>query len=879
MSVTSQNQTIELRTISGIANRARISFSRRLVVLICAFIMTGVVRADNSVVGNATDDTANHEPFLAVVTTPETYLRSGPGGDYYATNVVTAGQTLEVYYVIDNQWCAVRPPKGSFTWVDARNIRLNDKRIGEVLINGVNARVGSDLGNMCGAIQVVLDRGEKVFVLERIETPNDIDTPVWYKIAPPAGEFRFAQIRELQFDADQNEPVTEQPRTLQIQSPILLVSGQQKQTHNQSPHLSSSVMPPSSLPIPNVLTTNNTSTTNNDIRVASSNRPSTNPARVQALPEAMENVHENTAEIDSDDFQEVLEQLKLDLADALIEQESAGENMQSLAHQARMLYQAAPTQTERAEVYRLIAGVERTTRVRRYESGQAQPAETGIPSTTHDDQYDGRTMQLTRTDQSSTRGSNDEMRSADSSQRLALPYMGETNNSTDTAPMARYSAQESFFDDEGQYNNTYNGQEDFEIYLDQHGRYVDASGQLLDERMLNAILQNADTVLMYDPQTGDYHEMPQQYQQNSQDHFGQSSPQNNMPKKSWLQRFISGEMFRGNDKAANVSQNMMGNTPGYHGSGYANYTHQLAFGDGTIPHNGYTNGSHTASYDLTQYDAAVSSKGRKGFLATSQPSLISQPQRQRNPMQPGHHRGNVAAMTPQMSSRNGMPGSLPQEIVLPDNIEVRGDLVVFDESQGIDLLGQIQNTSQQDQLALLIQGMAASNTTVNIPAAIPVVAQPHYETSRPNLPLTEAESKMLARQLQQSQQIQPQPSPVTGQPTTFRPVQLMSERRENQTGNHQVTGLIENGVGHVSPDAFDAIGKLGRVKNAANDMPKYALVDETNKPVCLVSPAGGVELESHVGKTLGVTGIRGNYAKEGKTFPHISAKAVYPIVK
>ena len=847
--------------------------------------MIDSVYAENNIDNNRTNGTAEHEPFLTAVTVPETYLRSGPGDDYYATNAVTAGQTLEVYYVIDDQWCAVRPPKGSFTWVDARNVRLNDKRIGEVLINGVNARVGSDLGNMCGAIQVVLDRGEKVFVLERIETPNDIDTPVWYKIAPPAGEFRFARISELQFNTNRKEPETEKPRALRMQSPILLVSGQQNgqqnQTHNPSPHLSSSVMPPSSLPIPDVSSTNNVSATNNDVRVANSNRPSTNPARVQTLPNTEENHTANTVEIDSDDFQEVLEQLKLDLADALIEQESAGENMQSLAHQARMLYQAAPTQAERAEVYRLIAGVERATRVRRYESEQAQTVQAGTPSTTRDDRYDGRTMQLARADQSqpelnspsvqiSTRGSNNETQSANNSQRLVLPYMDAMDSeygSNDTAPMTRYSAQESFFDGEGQYNDGYNGQGDIEIYLDQHGRYVDASGQLFDERMLNAILQNADTVLMYDQETGGYYEMPQQ-------NFGQSSPQNTAPQKSWLQRFISGEMFRGNDKTANASPNMVANAPGYHGSGYANYTHQLAFGDGTIPGNGHTGGGHTANYDLTQYDANVASTGRKGFFATSQPSLISQPQGQHNQRYAGNRRGNAAAMTPQMSGRNGIPGSLPQEIVLPDNVEVRGDLVVFDESQGINLLGQIQNTSQQDQLALLIREMAASNAMVGVPTEV----QPHYGAARPNLPLTEAESKMLARQLQQTQPF-PKESPAVGQPTTFRPVQLMSEQRENQTTNHQVTGLIEDGVGHVSPDAFDAIGKLGRVKNAANDMPKYALVDETNKPICLVSPAGGVELESHIGKTLGITGIRGNYAKEGKTFQHISAKAVYPIIR
>ena len=776
---------------------------------------------------------ANDEPFMASVLGQNAFLRSGPGEDYYATNRVAVGHVLEVYYIIDDQWCAVRPPTGSFTWVDARNVRLDKNQVGTVLINGVRARVGSQLGNSCGAVQVVLDRGEKVFVFERVETPNDIDTPVWYKIAPPAGEFRFIRLTELQFDRD-NEAV-EQPPVLQTQSPIILAAGAQDHPSRPgSSQVSSVVVPPNALPIPGASRNSESAVTNQGVRIAANTQASAtgNPG------------------IDSDDFREVLGQLKLDLADALIEQETANETMQSLGHQARMLYQSAESQNERAEAYQLIAGIERATRIRRHEAeqkrsdtnvSQANPPN-GAPNAERNDR---RVVQLPDITETETKPA---------PQRLALPRFDTSNMTTlnppeiNTTPepnfaetMERYSAQESFFDRSGRHvtaqssaqNNAepYADQyadpsQDFEIYL-VNGRYVDASGQTLDGQTLGAILSGADVVLMYDPQTGGYRQMSQQQLQSGG--FPGTGRHPNATQKSWLQRLISGELFQSNSSPSQQhASQQFGQVPT--GSGFA--THQSAYGN-----HGYAP-SQQASQQPT----------KTGLFATSQPSLIVQ-QQSRNAAMPG--------MSPNGMFPNNAPrgwqeqmglhgqgtamlsgGMIPQEITLPDGVHVPGEVVIYDESQGINLLGNAQNASQQDQLAVLLQQM---NTQANLSPA--------------NLPVTEAESNMRAVQLRSAQQ----------------------ETQPHRSASHQVTGRLENGVGRVSSDVFDAIGRLGRVKNAGDEMPQYALVDPSGKTICLVTPTPGVELGTYINQTIGITGIRGNYVHEGETFRHYSAKAVYPI--
>src|SRR5688572_387920 len=121
-------------------------------------------------------------PYVAYVNEPETYVRSGPGNQHYATGQLPAGYAVEVYRHDGEGWCAIRPPEGSFSLAPAHQLRILDSRTAEVTASGVVARIGSALGQQVNAVQVLLERGEAVQLVGQ-PTPGE----PWVKIAPPAG--------------------------------------------------------------------------------------------------------------------------------------------------------------------------------------------------------------------------------------------------------------------------------------------------------------------------------------------------------------------------------------------------------------------------------------------------------------------------------------------------------------------------------------------------------------------------------------------------------------------------------------------------------------------------------------------------------------------
>ena len=130
-------------------------------------------------------------PYKAYVTTDEVYVRSGPGDNYYPTDKLKMGQEVEVYRHDPGGWYAVRPPKGSFSWVSARLLDIGKDRLATVTGDRVAARVGSRFSDIRDVIQVRLDRGEVVDVVQSGQTVGGEQMQPWSKIAPPAGEFRW----------------------------------------------------------------------------------------------------------------------------------------------------------------------------------------------------------------------------------------------------------------------------------------------------------------------------------------------------------------------------------------------------------------------------------------------------------------------------------------------------------------------------------------------------------------------------------------------------------------------------------------------------------------------------------------------------------------
>jgi uncharacterized protein YraI len=134
-------------------------------------------------------------PYEAYVNSDDVYVRSGPGRDYYPTDKLRKGDTVDVYRHDPGGWMAVRPPRGSFSWVSSRHLDLLEDELAAVNSQRVVARVGSALSDVRDVIQVRLERDEKVELLE----PPTGDSP-WCKIAPPAGEFRWVFAKYLDRD-------------------------------------------------------------------------------------------------------------------------------------------------------------------------------------------------------------------------------------------------------------------------------------------------------------------------------------------------------------------------------------------------------------------------------------------------------------------------------------------------------------------------------------------------------------------------------------------------------------------------------------------------------------------------------------------------------
>jgi SH3-like domain-containing protein len=150
-------------------------------------------------------------PYKAFITSDDVYVRSGPGENYYPTEKLKAGTEVEVYRHDPGGWFAIRPPKDSFSWVSSRHLQLDGSNLATVTDERVAARVGSRMNDTRDVIQVRLHKGEVVEVLEPrrdrhagASPGDDHGATAWYKIAPPAGEFRWVSGRFVDPDYDRD---------------------------------------------------------------------------------------------------------------------------------------------------------------------------------------------------------------------------------------------------------------------------------------------------------------------------------------------------------------------------------------------------------------------------------------------------------------------------------------------------------------------------------------------------------------------------------------------------------------------------------------------------------------------------------------------------
>jgi len=179
--------------------------------------------------------TAIEFPYVAYVNSDDVYVRSGPGRDYYPTDKLRKGVEVEVYRHDPGGWLAIRPPRGSYSWVSSRHLDEKERDLAVANSDRVVVRVGSNFSDVRDVIQVRLARDEKVVL---VEPPAD-DSP-WCKIEPPAGEFRwvFAKYvdRNLPDDlaVDERESAGHVPRD---KGEVQLAAGQQDEQTKLDPLL------------------------------------------------------------------------------------------------------------------------------------------------------------------------------------------------------------------------------------------------------------------------------------------------------------------------------------------------------------------------------------------------------------------------------------------------------------------------------------------------------------------------------------------------------------------------------------------------------------------------------------------------------------------
>lgn len=150
--------------------------------------------------------------FSVKVAEENSPLFSSPGEENsYMTGRLKAGEILEVCFRTDDGWCAVRPPEGSFSWINADYVLRDDSGSGTVVCpdssKEVPVRVGAASILNSSDVQVGLENGRQVRILgEQTLTGNK----TWLKIAPPRGEFRWIRQSSL----EQDEFLSQIPRRL-----------------------------------------------------------------------------------------------------------------------------------------------------------------------------------------------------------------------------------------------------------------------------------------------------------------------------------------------------------------------------------------------------------------------------------------------------------------------------------------------------------------------------------------------------------------------------------------------------------------------------------------------------------------------------------------
>jgi hypothetical protein len=142
---------------------------------------------------------ASAQTTAAVVQQPDAEVRSGPSdaSDYYATNRLRAGDRVEVVRQEPNGWVAIKPPPGSFSWINKRFLLQVGKNTWTVQSEAdVDVLYGSTFHkDKPSVISARVARGTQVRSVGEVYVPAD--GGMWLPIEPPPTEVRYIRAASL----------------------------------------------------------------------------------------------------------------------------------------------------------------------------------------------------------------------------------------------------------------------------------------------------------------------------------------------------------------------------------------------------------------------------------------------------------------------------------------------------------------------------------------------------------------------------------------------------------------------------------------------------------------------------------------------------------
>lgn len=352
-------------------------------------------------------------PYVAVISAPEIQVRSGPDAGFYATSQLRRGDRVEVYYETED-WCAIRPPVGSFSWVSAKYVELGTNNIGTVIVDELASRIGSENSEFCETVQVKLKKGEKILVLDRRDTPENEISPAWLKIAPPSGEYRWIEQNAIR--------TTERPNQFQndfySKNKVLQVvyEGQTDDATWIAQRAGQNIPHPRSIrasrtnthstaarPTAKPVNRNDAEKTSNEtipvstVELDDTIRPMI-PTMSLELPPLSEKIASSRPDsvsiprsnpVSTDPFQIAFEELKEETR-IVLTRPTDDWVFETLIHRGNELFEIAPTEQDLEKVYHLVETLQRTREVRQEitmrrqfrTGGLLQPAPSALPTQT-----------------------------------------------------------------------------------------------------------------------------------------------------------------------------------------------------------------------------------------------------------------------------------------------------------------------------------------------------------------------------------------------------------------------------------------------------------------------------------------------------------------